>query len=108
MRLTFGAALTLAMVAIPAYVVWRVTQGIEEWFATSGAGNLLMWSIIVALVLSVAALPVAAWGVAARMWIIRLHEDERAVASARVLLPSRPPDQIDTMARSHTLCDTER
>jgi hypothetical protein len=96
MKLTFGAALTLALVAIPAYLVWWLSTRITDWFAYhSETGDMLMWSLVVALILAVFAIPAAAWGIAARIWVIRLREDERAEATARVLLaaqgaPRRP------------------
>jgi hypothetical protein len=110
MKLTFGAALTLAMVAIPAFIVWRVSVGVESWFATSGAGNVLMWSVVLALVASVAAIPVGAWGLAARMWVVRLDEQQRMESTARVLLPTQRTPTLAEPAHLPVLeCDqTER
>jgi hypothetical protein len=102
MKHTFGAALILALVAIPAYVVWRITQGVENWFAESGAGDVLMWSFVVALVLAAAAIPVAAWGQAARMWVIRVDEGQRLASTARVLLPLAEPARLPVLEYDQT------
>ena len=86
------------MVGIPAYVVWRITRGVESWFATSGAGDVLMWSLVAALVLSVFAIPVGAWGVAARLWLVRMHEGEYLESTAHALQsPARP--RVSTVNR---------
>jgi hypothetical protein len=107
MKLTFGTALTLAMVAIPAYVVWRITQGVENWFATSGAGDVLMWSFVIALVVSAAAIPVGMWGIAARMWVVKLDQTQRLESTGRVLLPTttRPilAEPVEALVLAKTL-----
>lgn len=90
-RALLGSALTLAIVGIPAYVVWRITRGVESWFITSGAGDVLMWALVAALVLTVFAIPAGAWGIAARLWLVRMREGEYLESTAHALqAPARP------------------
>ena len=103
MKAFIGAAITLAIIAIPAYVVWRLVRGVEGWFVSSGAGDVLMWSLIAALVLAVFAIPVGAWGLAARLWVVRMRDDEYLVSTAHVLLEQpRPAQQVNVLPVSET------
>lgn len=91
MRAFTGSALLLLIVGAPAYLVWRITRGVEFWFATSGAGDVLMWALVAALALAVFAIPVALWGVAARMWVVRLDEGQYLESTPHALAaPARP------------------
>jgi hypothetical protein len=85
-----GAALTTAAIAAAALFAWRITRGVEAWFAYSGAADTLMWSVVAALILAVFAIPAAAWGFAARCWLIKLRDGERVEATHGVLLGERP------------------
>lgn len=96
MRPIFGAALVTATLAVGSVVTWRITRGVEAWFATSGAGNVLMWSVVVALILTAFALPAAAWGLAARAWVVKIRHGERLEAPYWALLcdtQNQPPQQ---------------
>ena len=90
MRIFFGAALTTATLAAGVWFAWRLTLGIESWFATSGAGDAIMWSVVAAIILTVFALPAAAWGLAARAWVVRLEYHQRLEATHAVLFSDRP------------------
>lgn len=85
MKPWIGSALALGLVAVPAYIVWRITRGVESWFSASGAGDVIMWALVAALVLSVFAIPAAAWGLAARMWVVRLEQGQRLESAAHAL-----------------------
>ena len=85
MKLIFGAALTCGMIAIPGYIVWRIVVDVESWFATSGAGDCIMWSFVIALMLTAFAIPVGVWGLAARMWVVRLERGQYLVSTAHTL-----------------------
>ena len=87
MKIIFGAALTCGMIAIPGYIVWRIVVDVESWFATSGAGDCIMWSFVIALMLTAYAIPVGVWGLAARMWVVKLDRGEYLVSTAYTLAP---------------------
>ena len=89
MKTLLGAALTTAAMAAAALFAWRLTRGVEAWFAYSGAADALMWSVVAALILAVFAVPAAAWGVAARCWLVKLRDGERIEATHGVLLDER-------------------
>jgi hypothetical protein len=80
-----GVITTAGAVALAWFVGWRITSGVESWFVISGAGNVLMWSVVAALILAVAAVPAAAWGLAARTWIVRVRHGEELASSAHIL-----------------------
>jgi hypothetical protein len=85
-----GASIVGVVLIIVGGVIWWVCNGITRWFDYNpGASDALMWSFTVALILSVFAIPAAAWGIAARMWVIRLRDDERAEATASMLLAAQ-------------------
>jgi hypothetical protein len=73
------------------FIGWRITDGVEGWFVASGAGNLLMWSLVAALILTVGAIPAAAWGIAARMWVVKMHQGQYLASTAHALLPQAAP-----------------
>lgn len=100
MRSILGAAIFVGPVLVLAGVVWWVCAGIDGWFvANPGAGGVLGWSLVVALVLTFFALPAAAWGVAARMWVVRLREHERLEATLPVIMaPVRARPQLPNEA----------
>ena len=87
MKIIFGAALTCGMIAIPGYIVWRIVVDVESWFATSGAGDCIIWSFVIALMLTAFAIPVGVWGLAARMWVVRLERGQYLVSTAHTLAP---------------------
>lgn len=76
MRLLAGAVATVAGVLGFFFVLVRITSGVEGWFATSGAADVLMWSVVSALVIAVFAVPLGAYGLAARMWLVKMREGE--------------------------------
>jgi hypothetical protein len=99
----FGPALLMAMVAIPGYVIWRVTTNVEDWFAYSGAGAYIGWAFVVAMCLACAAIPVGAWGLAARAWVVRIDEGQRLESTAHALAPARQRGQLATVEAAHAL-----
>jgi hypothetical protein len=82
-----GVITSAGVVALVWFVGWRITSGVESWFVISGAGNVLMWSVVAALILAVAAIPAAAWGMASRTWIVRVRQGEYLASSAHILAP---------------------
>ncbi len=85
-----GVGIVGVVLIIVGGVIWWVCTGITDWFTYhSEASDMLMWSLVAALILTVFAIPAAAWGIAARAWVIRLRDDERAEATARVLLAAQ-------------------
>lgn len=76
MRLFAGATTLVAGVLGSFFVIVRITNGVESWFAASGAADALMWSLVAALILTFFAIPLGAFGVAARMWLVRVKEGE--------------------------------
>lgn len=82
----FGALLALAVPAGVLYLAHRVAVNIEGWFIESGAGDVIGWAFVACLVLTFLALPVGAFGLAARCWVVRLDEHERLESTARVLV----------------------
>ncbi|MEI6777712.1 MAG: hypothetical protein WCK70_12505 [Chloroflexales bacterium] len=83
----FGATIAVGAVALAWFIGWRITSGVESWFAVSGAGNVLMWAVVAALVLTAFAIPAGAWGIAARMWVVRMHEGDYLESTPHALLP---------------------
>lgn len=107
MKPLLGVALAIAIVGAPLYVLWRIAHGVESWFATSGAGDVLMWSLVAALVLTVFAIPAAAWGVAARMWLVRVREGEYLESTPHALqAPARPRAQLAPRPQRRQLTET--
>jgi hypothetical protein len=82
-----GVITSAGVVGLAWFVGWRITSGVESWFTTSGAGNVLMWSVVAALILAVAAVPAAAWGMASRTWVVRVRQGEYLASSAHILVP---------------------
>jgi len=84
----------VGIVAIVGFVTWRIVAGIEGWFVDSGAGDTLMWAfvacaIIVMVGLSLILLAGGA-GIAARMWVIKLSQDQYIESTAHaVIAPAR-------------------
>ncbi|MEI8165511.1 MAG: hypothetical protein WCG26_03995 [Chloroflexales bacterium] len=103
MRIYFGAALTCGMIIIPGYIVWRIVVDVESWFATSGAGDYIMWSFVIAMMLTVFAIPVGVWGLAARMWVVKLDRGAYLVSTAHTLAPPHVVAQLGTTAPAPTL-----
>ena len=87
-RAYFGTALLLGGVGGVLWALYRITTDALDWFAWSGAGNVLGWAAVVALVLSFAAVPVGIWGLAARMWIVKLERGQHLVSTVQVIAPS--------------------
>ena len=99
MRALAGSTLFLLIVGAPAWALWRITIGVEGWFAQSGAGDVLMWSLVAALMLAVFAIPVGAWGIAARLWLVRVRESEYLESTAYALqAPARPRASLSVRA----------
>ena len=91
MRLLAGTIALVAGVIGLLFVLLRITNGVENWFITSGAGDVLMWSLVAALTLTFFAIPAGAFGVAARMWLVRMREGEYLESTPHALLtPARP------------------
>ena len=84
-----GAATVAGVLFTIGFAAWRIVSSVEAWFMISGAGNVIGWAFVGAVVLTVFAIPAGAWGLAARMWLVRLHEGERAESAARILAPRR-------------------
>lgn len=94
-----GALLVLSVPAFALYLAHRVAVNIEGWFIESGAGHVLGWAVVACLVLAFLALPVGAFGIAARCWIVRLDRGARLESTARVL--SNTPGQHQLGNRPH-------
>lgn len=78
-----ATAFALALVGLGA---WRIVAGVESWFdRTPAAGNIVLWSLVAALILAVFAIPAAAWGFAARAWATRLRQGEHLESHAHVI-----------------------
>lgn len=85
-----GAILTTFVLFALGFGAWRLVAGVEGWFArTPAAGNAILWTLVAALVLAVLAIPAAAWGLAARAWVIRLREGEHLESHAHALLEAQ-------------------
>jgi hypothetical protein len=82
-----GAITALGALALGWFITWRITSGVESWFAASGAGNVLGWSLVAALALAVFAIPAGAWGLAIRMWVVKMRRDEYLGSTPHALLP---------------------
>lgn len=80
-----GATSVVGILVFALYLAHRIAVGVEGWFYTSGAGDVLGWSFIAAMVLAVFAIPAGAWGIAGRQWIVRLRSDERAESLPAIL-----------------------
>lgn len=95
MRALGGAALTVAVAAGGILVAWRITRGVEAWFVYSGAGDVLMWTVVATLILVVlgvgGAVVAGAWGLAARAYVVRLNSGEYLESVTRTLLPAPSP-----------------
>ena len=88
------AIIGAGIVAIVGLAAWRIVAGIEYWFVDSGAGDAIMWAfvacvIIVMIGLSLILLAGGA-GIAARMWVIKLGQDQYIESTAyAVISPAR-------------------
>jgi hypothetical protein len=103
-----GATVVAGTLGLAWFVVWRITSGVESWFATSGAGNVLMWSLVAALILAVFAIPAGAWGIAARMWVVKMHRDEYLTSTPHALLPQAAARALSAAQAPKELCDAAR
>jgi hypothetical protein len=95
-----GAALTLAVPAFALYLAYRIAEGVDGWFMASGAGAVLGWAFVGSMVLAFLAIPIGAFGLAARMWVVKLDERQYLESTPRVLL-QRPDSHL-------ALVDAER
>jgi len=95
-RAYFGAALLLGGVGGGLWAIVRITTDALDWFAWSGAGNVLGWAAVIALVLSFAAVPVGVWGVAARLWVVRLERGQHLESTVQVLQAQPAARQLAT------------
>ena len=84
----------VGIVAIVGLAAWRIVAGIEGWFVDSGAGNTIMWAfvacaIVVMIGFSLILLAGGA-GIAARMWVVRLNDNQYIESAAyAVISPAR-------------------
>jgi len=85
MRAYLGATLLLGGVGGVLWALYRITTDALDWFAWSGAGNVLGWAAVVTLVISFAAVPVGVWGIAARLWVVKLERGQHLVSTVQVL-----------------------
>ena len=104
MKLMLGVVLFCSSVAAVLWAIVRITTDALDWFAWSGAGDVLGWSLVVALVVSFAAIPVGVWGLAARMWVVKLERGQYLVSTAHTLAPPHVVvAQLGTTAPAPTL-----
>ena len=103
MKPVLGAVLFCSGVGGVLWAMIRITTDALTWFAWSGAGNVLGWAAVVALVVSFAAVPVGVWGLAARMWVVKLERGQHLVSTAHTLAPPHATAQLGTPASSPTL-----
>ena len=96
MRAYLGAALLLGGVGGVVWALYRITTDALDWFYFSGAGNVLGWAAVIALVASFAAVPVGAWGIAARLWVVRLERGQRLESTVQVLQSQPAARQLAT------------
>lgn len=109
MKPLLGAALLLGPTGIAFFVVYRITRGVESWFASSGAGDWLMWSVVAAVIIAAlgigAGVALGAVGLGLRPYVVRLEAGQylesmphalRAPARARALAAS--PQAADQVA----------
>lgn len=86
-----GAVAVLAVPAFALFVAWRITSSIEGWFMASGAGALIGWTFAACLALSFLALPFGAFGLAARMYVVKLNRDEYLESTPHALAAAARP-----------------
>lgn len=99
-----GSIFVTAALAGGLLLAYRIAAGIDGWFTASGAGNWIGWGFTLCLLLSFLAMPVGAFGLAARAWVVRLDEHQRLESTARVLqMAVRPPAQLTTVAPARQL-----
>ena len=96
MKPVLGAVLFCSGVGGVLWAMIRITTDALTWFAWSGAGNVLGWAAVVALVVSFAAVPVGVWGLAARMWVVKLERGQRLESTVQVLQTQPPARQLAT------------
>ena len=96
MRAYLGAVLFCSGVGGVLWALYRITTDALDWFYFSGAGNILGWAAVVALVASFAAVPVGAWGIAARLWVVKLERGQRLESTVQVLQTQPPARQLAT------------
>ena len=96
MRAYLGAVIVMGGVGGVVWALVRITTDALDWFYLSGAGNVLGWAAVVALVVSFAAVPVGAWGIAARLWVVKLERGQRLESTVQVLQTQPPARQLAT------------